>query len=1107
MFTFKNMNNGTLRSTKSMPQKDITSDNQSTFSMGRRKYVRTLGVDTTLVNNNIPDTIRKNIQKKWYGSSSTSDSTRVLNKRVNNEVGNGSLNASRTSMSFTSDSAIVPAIFNLNAIDGSGSATLTFNIDNGGSLITNYQYAIDGINSGNFKSLGPSINNPYLLPDSLTAGTSYKIYLKAFNKLGEGAADTSVVPSTLPRSAPSVPTIASLDYTNSIIIYNSTTSNDATRSVYFTPNPLSTGQPSGWSPIVSYKLLVKDSAGITIPGGTYTFSSGSTPIISGLKVVTNYILSLSAFNKHGEGPSSTNSGLIPILAVPPYNENLVASILVDASVDVSNISLHNRVNFTNPNVPTIDISFAITSAPTNNGGSDISGYNFNCPNITSTLSFVKAPTTYSSSRIGSITLKANTLNTINIYARNNIGIAPIPKQITYFPPIPPPAPIILSASITGTSAAYFLNVTFTGSNAYPIDSDISGYQSAIEFNVGLTDIYAYKWNNISKADTMFTSVTQTPFSDYYRRVTDNYKTSTSQDGLIYKMLIRPISKQNYFYQCSKFSQFNPNFITKTDGYISGNPPILNSVKYIPGDRKVVLYDFSLNPTSLVFLNIFVVYSYRTDTTDWSPTDLFVNATLPDNNNAYNLYVRAHNNIGISNTITIPVRGVSTPPTPVMAVYQYKSGVLLVATPGEYVSKYLDEVMYSYDKYSVTYSYSFDNSVYQTFPVYSTGHNRRQVFIKQMPSGTTFGGSTLTTDASLSLIGYTNYTLYLRSTSINSNVSSYASTNFTFTPVDISGIGSATSHYKHFKIGDLRYIIWPNSGSVTFNASGNIEILMIGGGGMGGGGGTGVAGGGGAGEVLNGFLYVSAGNNYNITMGVRSGATDGNKPFGQNGINTDFSGVNVPIRLTAYGGGSSANGDNTWANPVSYGSSGGGSCFFNNSGYGGATFLTGPVLNTRPYITSNNLTYILSYGGNSGMNGLGVSNALLLSGGGGGSATPARLSIDCSSNNPGAGTNKVSDWIIDISAQMDSIQFPNKNWSKATIKNNIGYIASGGMGAFNNSLAITEKIVNFNELTTSQVFNYGGGVMTSVEGVYNTGSGSSWGKNFTTSGLVVIRYYE
>jgi len=94
MFCWQQMNNGKLKGMHAMPQKDLTSDNTSTFAMGRREYVRTL--ETTSAS-----TLKTQVQKKWYGNSSVKDSTRVMHTKVKNEIGNGSLNASKNDMSFT----------------------------------------------------------------------------------------------------------------------------------------------------------------------------------------------------------------------------------------------------------------------------------------------------------------------------------------------------------------------------------------------------------------------------------------------------------------------------------------------------------------------------------------------------------------------------------------------------------------------------------------------------------------------------------------------------------------------------------------------------------------------------------------------------------------------------------------------------------------------------------------------------------------------------------------------------------------------------------------------------------------------------------------------
>jgi len=83
-----NINNGILNSSYAMPQKDITSDGASFFSMGRQQYIRT------------EKTEEESGKKKWYGSSNNRDSTRILQKKTMTEIGKGSLNLNKEPMSF-----------------------------------------------------------------------------------------------------------------------------------------------------------------------------------------------------------------------------------------------------------------------------------------------------------------------------------------------------------------------------------------------------------------------------------------------------------------------------------------------------------------------------------------------------------------------------------------------------------------------------------------------------------------------------------------------------------------------------------------------------------------------------------------------------------------------------------------------------------------------------------------------------------------------------------------------------------------------------------------------------------------------------------------------
>ena len=86
MIPLRNRNNGALVFTKAMPNKDLTSDNQSSFSMSRTNYAKTYSNEPT---------------KQWFGGSKNRDSSSVVNNRKTNAVGVGSLNANKELMSFT----------------------------------------------------------------------------------------------------------------------------------------------------------------------------------------------------------------------------------------------------------------------------------------------------------------------------------------------------------------------------------------------------------------------------------------------------------------------------------------------------------------------------------------------------------------------------------------------------------------------------------------------------------------------------------------------------------------------------------------------------------------------------------------------------------------------------------------------------------------------------------------------------------------------------------------------------------------------------------------------------------------------------------------------
>ena len=105
MYSPTHSNNGILSARKAMPMKEMNSDGDSSFAMDRRVYMRT--PVSNRWNNTHPEGEVSNMdilsviaKKKWYGGSSVRDSTVVMEKRVKNEVGVGTLNADGNPISF-----------------------------------------------------------------------------------------------------------------------------------------------------------------------------------------------------------------------------------------------------------------------------------------------------------------------------------------------------------------------------------------------------------------------------------------------------------------------------------------------------------------------------------------------------------------------------------------------------------------------------------------------------------------------------------------------------------------------------------------------------------------------------------------------------------------------------------------------------------------------------------------------------------------------------------------------------------------------------------------------------------------------------------------------
>ena len=207
--------------------------------------------------------------------------------RAVNDVGSSSTS------SITSTPATVPsAPTGLSATAGNTQISVSFTAGaNGGSLISNYEYSIDGGSS--YSEFSPAdVTSPVVIT-GLINGLSYNIKLRAVNVAGPGVASAMV--SSTPMTVPSAPTGLSA------------TAGDGQTSITFT-----TGS-NGGSTITNYKYSING-------GSSYTAFSPiditSPVVITGLSNGTSYNIKLRAVNMVGDGAQSAVVTVTPAAPGP-----------------------------------------------------------------------------------------------------------------------------------------------------------------------------------------------------------------------------------------------------------------------------------------------------------------------------------------------------------------------------------------------------------------------------------------------------------------------------------------------------------------------------------------------------------------------------------------------------------------------------------------------------------------------------------------------------------------------------------------------------------------------------------------------------------------------
>ena len=307
---------------------------------------------------------------------------------------------------------------------------------NGGSVVTNYDYSLDG--GDNWTELSQnSITSPITI-GLLEAGSSNDVVLRAVNAAGNS--ESSNIFQATVITTPSSPTI------------NSVTPSDQQLSVAF-DEPIS----NGYSEILNYQYSLTS-------GATWVnFATSSNPlIVSGLTNGTSYSIKLRAVNSSGKGTVSNTVSATP--------RKLANAPTIDSAT-----SSNGKIN----------LSF---TAPTDNGGSPITNYEYSPDGGTSWTALSPVQTT------GEITLAGLTLGTqyeLKLRAVNSAG--------------------------SGASSASKSAIVITNATAPVITSITSSDQQLIvDFNVPISDgssaitNYQYSLNGGTNWETYAPSSTSSP---------------------------------------------------------------------------------------------------------------------------------------------------------------------------------------------------------------------------------------------------------------------------------------------------------------------------------------------------------------------------------------------------------------------------------------------------------------------------------------------------------------------------------------------------------------------------------------------------------------------
>ncbi|HEY0520540.1 MAG TPA: peroxidase family protein, partial [Ilumatobacteraceae bacterium] len=222
------------------------------------------------------------------------------------------------------------------ATAGAGQATVNWTApaNNGGSAITGYSVrVVNAATNAQVGALRPAAATATsLVVTGLTNGTSYSFQVSATNAVGSGAFSALSTPVTL-ASVPDAPTVGTATPGNAQATVNWTAPAN-----------------NGGSAITGYSVKVVNAATNAQVGALRPAAATATSlVVTGLTNGTSYSFQVSATNAVGSGAFSALSTAVTPAAVP-NGPTAVTAVAANASATVS------------------------WTAPTNNGGSAITGY-------------------------------------------------------------------------------------------------------------------------------------------------------------------------------------------------------------------------------------------------------------------------------------------------------------------------------------------------------------------------------------------------------------------------------------------------------------------------------------------------------------------------------------------------------------------------------------------------------------------------------------------------------------------------------------------------------------------------------------------------------------